>query len=287
MSIYEKDLFGPSRHQVAIERIRHFCENRRVLVAFSGGKDSQCVYHLCEEAGIEFDAQYSITRFEPPELLGFIREHYPKVKFRRAYDQNLIADIEYNGLPKRYNGRWCCKAKHAKTEGYGITLIGVRWQESPRRRETWRMSGFKQDKSFYLCPIIDWSERDVWEYLGGGHPHCSLYDEGMKRIGCVMCPLCPGQMKGQSSRWPKIANVLRKGADAFVSRMRSQGFVTGHGNDVPDWCRAADPEEEYWQRWLHTGQTAKPIGCEDDGQEEPCLFAGTGFDEADGNGDRE
>jgi len=94
MSIYDKDLWGRTKHQLAIDRIREFATGgRTALVAFSGGKDSQCCYHLCEEAGIAFEAQYSVTRFEPPELLDFIREHYPSVMFRRAYEKTADDEL--------------------------------------------------------------------------------------------------------------------------------------------------------------------------------------------------
>lgn len=40
-------------------------------------------------------------------------------------------------------------------------------------------------------PIIDWSEEDVWEFLNdvAKVPHCHLYDQGFKRLGCIGCPL--------------------------------------------------------------------------------------------------
>gem|GEM_PF-3978672 len=273
-------MLGYSRHEKAVERIRHFCEGKRTLAAFSGGKDSQCCYHLCEEAGIDFSAQYSVTRFEPPELLDFIREHYPKVTFRRAYSRSLIDEIEYRGVPTRW-ARWCCDAKHKKTDGFDVSVIGIRWGESASRRDTWRMTGFKPDKTFYVCPIIEWTDEDVWEYLGD-LPHCPLYDEGYKRIGCVMCPLVPQKMAQEAVRWPKTAAMLRKGADAYVSRLRNQGFLTKRGCQVPDWCLSENAELEHWNRWVFTGQTAKPIDLVSDSESDLCLFAGTGFDEADG-----
>jgi phosphoadenosine phosphosulfate reductase len=276
MSIHDPGLFGMSKHETAIERIRTFCEGQTVLCAFSGGKDSQCCYHLLEESGVEFHAEYSITRFEPPELMQFIRQHYPEVTFRRAFKRNLIADIEYHGLPNRW-ARWCCEAKHCKTDGYSMTLIGVRAEESANRKANWRMVGRTQQSGrSYLCPIIDWTTEDVWQYLGN-RPHCSLYDEGQKRIGCVCCPLNPGHMKADAERWPKTAAVLRKGADAFIARMRSMGWTNKRGNPCPDWCEADNPEEEFWQRWLENGHTQHITEPE----ELPCLFEGTGFSNAD------
>lgn len=55
------------------------------FVAFSGGKDSQCIYHLCEMAGVPFDAHYAITSVDPPELVKFIRENYPAVAMEASH----------------------------------------------------------------------------------------------------------------------------------------------------------------------------------------------------------
>jgi phosphoadenosine phosphosulfate reductase len=236
----EQTIFGDKdKVAIAIERIRTFCEGQTVLCAFSGGKDSQCCYHLLEESGVEFHAEYSITRFEPPELMRFIRQHYPSVTFRRAFKRNLIADIEYHGLPNMW-ARWCCKAKHCKTPGYSMTIIGVRADESPSRKAKWRMVGIKQDGTKYLCPIIDWTETDVWEYLGS-RPHCSLYDEGYTRIGCVCCPLAIAKMGEDVKRWPKTAAVLRQGACRFVARMKAAKYTTSRGVHCASWSEADDP----------------------------------------------
>ena len=41
-----------------------------------------------------------------------------------------------------------------------------------------------------VSPIIHWTEKDVWEFLNAQNiPHCSLYDKGYKRIGCILCPM--------------------------------------------------------------------------------------------------
>ena len=79
-----------------------------------------------------------------------------------------------------------------------------------------------------------------------------------------------------------MAAMLRRGSDLFVRRMRAQGWVTKRGTHCLDWCEASDPEEEYWQRWVRTGQTAMPLDrapAYDSAQQ--CLFAGTGFSESD------
>jgi len=278
MSIYDKDLLsGLDKIETAIERLRFNCKNKKVLCAFSGGKDSQACYHLLKDAEISFEAQYSITRFEPPELMQFIRDNYPDVTFRRAYRRSLVEEIGDNGLPNRWF-RWCCDAKHRKTLGFDIAVIGIRSAESPRRKANWRTFGRKKDGSWYGCPIFDWSDADVWEYLNGkGLPHCCLYDEGFRRIGCVCCPLVPSRMRADASRWPKTAAMLYRGHCKNWDKAVAAGEKTTRGKfyRMLEWgtARAA------FEHWLDTGMTIKAQKQTDD---EPCLFAGTGFSESDG-----
>lgn len=272
MSVYDKDLFGKSKLETAIQRIKFHCKDKKTLVAFSGGKDSQCCYHLAKMAGIDFFAQYSITRFEPPELLSFIRENYPDVTFRRAYKRTLVEDIVKSGLPNRWS-RWCCDAKHRKTEGFEIAIVGIRWAESARRKMRWSDFGRKQDGTFYVCPIVDWTDEDVWEFLNSQKiPHCSLYDEGFTRIGCVCCPLAPG--KGDEKRWPKTAQMLRLAYERRCEFANNGGVKSQKTIDTLN----SLPRDKAFENWLKNGSIV--IG--DKSEDLPCLFAGTGFSESDG-----
>ena len=97
---------GKDKVQQAIERIKMFEPPEGYYVAFSGGKDSQCIYHLCEEAGVKFDAHYNITGIDPPELVYFVRENYPDVK-RHQHEKSMFRLMEEKGLPTRLV-RFCC-----------------------------------------------------------------------------------------------------------------------------------------------------------------------------------
>jgi phosphoadenosine phosphosulfate reductase len=248
------------------------------LCAFSGGKDSQCCYHLLKDAGIPFTPQYSITRFEPPEALDFIRAQYPDCEIRRGYKMSLVDEIEYRGLPNRWF-RWCCESKHKKQAGFDIAVIGVRAAESNRRAANWRTFGRKADGLFYVCPVFDWTEAEVWEYLDERNiPHCRLYDEGYTRIGCVCCPLASHHMRADSVRWPKFAKVLYLGHTRNWKRAMSRGGVTKSGKPFK-MLEFGTPLAAF-EHWLDTGRTVPDAGVP--GGDEPCLFAGTGFSESDG-----
>lgn len=112
--------------EAAIKRLQSFepKNGEGYYLAFSGGKDSQCVYHLCKMAGVKFDAHYAITSVDPPELIYFIREHYPDVEFTRQHyndgkPEHYCADgrpkpitmwslIADHTLPPTRKVRYCC-----------------------------------------------------------------------------------------------------------------------------------------------------------------------------------
>lgn len=58
-------------------------------------------------------------------------------------------------------------------------------------------------------PIVDWTDEDVWDFLNSnGIPHCSLYDEGFTRLGCIGCPLSGSKnMIRDFERWPKYKEL--------------------------------------------------------------------------------
>ena len=74
--------------QLAIKRLKAFEPPEGYYLAFSGGKDSQAVYHLAKMAGVKFDAHYCVTSVDPPELVKFIKTHYPDVSREIPHDQH-------------------------------------------------------------------------------------------------------------------------------------------------------------------------------------------------------
>ena len=125
--------------EIAIKRLKAFEPPEGYYLAFSGGKDSQCVYHLCKMGGIKFDAHYNVTSVDPPELVRFIKQNYPDVKFERQHDKNgkpitMWSMIEERGTPPTRMIRYCC-AKLKETDGEGrFTITGVRQAESANRK---------------------------------------------------------------------------------------------------------------------------------------------------------
>ena len=62
-------------------------------------------------------------------------------------------------------------------------------------------------ESILISPIIHWTEKDVWEFLNKVMevPHCSLYDEGWHRLGCIGCPMSSAKQKQiENLRYPHV-----------------------------------------------------------------------------------
>jgi phosphoadenosine phosphosulfate reductase len=250
-----------SKAMIAMERLRRFEPEEPYWVAYSGGKDSQAILHLVKESGCKYEAHYNLTTVDPPELVRFIREQYPEVVVDRP-EKNMWELIEKEKVPPTRLMRYCCR--HLKERGGvgRVVVTGVRWQESTSRAKQRGLVELNMggnvvvigsdssavldlyrstpiDTKHVINPIIDWSASEVWQYLALlDVPHCCLYDEGFKRIGCVGCPQGgPKQMKRDFERWPKYRANYVRAFDRMLERRRESGLVTQwtDGEDVMKW----------------------------------------------------
>ena len=138
--LLEDTLFGRvDKVQKAIERLKAFEPPEGYFLAFSGGKDSQCVYHLAKMAEVKFEAHYSVTTVDPKELVRFIKKEYPDVIWDRHYGKDgkpmsMLRLIAEHTIPPTRQNRYCC-AELKETQGKGrVVVTGVRWAESARRK---------------------------------------------------------------------------------------------------------------------------------------------------------
>lgn len=99
---------------------------------FSGGKDSQCLYHIVKMSGVKHKTHMNLTSVDPPEVIRFVRTHYPDVELIKPKDSIFNIAVKRRILPTM-RVRWCCE-EYKETAGAGkVTLIGIRHSESARR----------------------------------------------------------------------------------------------------------------------------------------------------------
>ena len=238
-------------------------------LAFSGGKDSQALFHMTQLAGVKFCGHMNLTSVDPPEVIRFVKKNYPEVELIKPGKSIFQHAVENQILPTM-RVRWCC-TEYKETAGAGkVTLIGIRKAESSRRAKrneveisNRNFSGdldgldeYRQEQkakrarrkskeqgvnitnadeeqtlgcihgkeSLLISPIIYWTEKDVWEFLNDvvRVPHCSLYDEGWHRIGCIGCPMSSHRQKIiENKRYPHV----KQGWIKAIKAIRNGGGI--------------------------------------------------------------
>lgn len=220
---------------------------------FSGGKDSQCLYHLVQIAGVKAKTHMNLTSIDPPEVIRFVKQEYPDVELIKPKMSIYEMAKKKCVLPTKIM-RWCC-AEFKETSGAGkVTLIGIRREESVRRAKRGEIStnikGKRTEETFdqwseheeqtvtcvggkdkiLVSPIIYWTKRDVWEFLNSNNiPHCELYDQGYTRIGCICCPMSQlRQKRKEIERWPHVKRNWLK----TIQWLIDNGYVNYNFNDA-------------------------------------------------------
>lgn len=237
----EKLLTGEviDRPAQAIERIQHFEPPEGYYVAFSGGKDSIVILDLVRRAGVQYDAHYNLTTVDPPELVQFIKREYPKVRIERP-NKTMWQLITENGMPPLRQMRYCCRILKERGGDGRFCITGVRAAESRKRAGRRMVETCNREGSGkrYLHPVIEWSDSDVWQYIHRNQiKYCALYDEGWKRLGCVMCP--NANQKKQAKRWPKLAAAYKKACIKAYNKAIKEGKE-----------RSWDSGEEMYHWWI-------------------------------------
>lgn len=227
-------------------------------VGFSGGKDSQVVLELVKMADVKYRAVYNVTTNDPADNVRFIKQHYPDVEFS-VPERSYFQMIAQKGVPMM-NRRWCCEMfKETASVGY-VVLTGVRREESRKRASyeeilKWNRSGGvkgsvdidKMESNEFRCvggkdkfmvfPILEWTEKDVWEFINlRGLPVNPCY-KNHKRVGCVFCPFARSkEIRSYCKTHPQLKVAYIHAIERFMAKDRS--------------CQKLSSAEDYFEWWL-------------------------------------
>lgn len=248
-----------------------------LIVAFSGGKDSQCVYHLAKRMNIPFVAKHMFTTWEQPELIRFIRQNYPDcIHERQPLTMWQLID-KHGFLPSRWI-RYCCSYfKEMKEPGH-VVMTGVRAAESVARakRDPVEYAPVSRDKRFGLSfseitdnakvntlvacvhgkdeilvhPIFDWRDEDVKYFLSEvcKVQLCPAYSMGYKRVGCILCPLAGYKERCMDAKnYPKYYEKLLR----VISKLKLENRISPDypqltAEQILDWYMKGKPFREWY-----------------------------------------
>lgn len=264
-------------------------------LGFSGGKDSQALYHVAKMAGVKFKAHMAMTSVDPPAVVRFVKKNYPDVELIAPKESIYSVAMKKRVLPTRVM-RWCCDVFK---EGHGagkVKLIGIRHEESVKRakRNEMEVSSYKfsgtqeefmewqedqrmklydsdiqdEDKvkciggkdSIIVSPIIEWTKADVWEFLNDvvKVPHCELYDTGHHRIGCIFCPMSSlKQLRQDEKEYPHQRHKWIE----TIKALRREGFMCNI-DAIIDTSKYSEEEmaEHVYQWWLSKQNVRDYVG---------------------------
>lgn len=166
--------------QTAAKISKDFYE-KPLILAYSGGKDSDVMLDLAIRAGIAFEVLYSTTTVDAPQTMQHIskvfkRLHAMGIKAERTKPTykgkpvNMFSLIEQKGIPPTRIIRYCCSVFKEMSTPHRITAVGVRAAESRKRqgRSDFLNGRGKAAKHFSLSHVQevfqDAKERDpVWD----------------------------------------------------------------------------------------------------------------------------
>ncbi|MBJ7348147.1 MAG: phosphoadenylyl-sulfate reductase, partial [Thermoleophilaceae bacterium] len=125
---------------------------------------------------------YSAADFATPELLQL------------GTEDNLWA-----GATDACCSEYKVQALQQALSGVDAWVTGLRREQAHTRAQTRKVQWDQKNDRWKVCPIADWSEQQVWDYIAKNDvPYHPLHDQGYSSIGCVPCTQ-PGS--GRDGRW--------------------------------------------------------------------------------------
>lgn len=251
--------------EVAINRLKTASEmsleyyQKPLMIAYSGGKDSDCILQLALMAGIPIEIVNSHTTADAPETVKYIRKRFydlelkgytvkiekPFYKGKRTSMWDLIPKKK---MPPTRMVRYCCSILKETSGQNRHIATGVRWEESTKRKTTrgiYETIARNKDKRiilnndnddkrklFEVCqmqgktvtnPIIDWSNTEVIDFNKEYVKTCNpLYCMGFQRVGCIGCPMTGKKRYTEFRIYPKYKQMYIKAFDRLVDVLRQQ-----------------------------------------------------------------
>jgi len=263
-----------------------------LVCTYSGGKDSDVMLELFKRSGIMFEVHHSHTTADAPQTVYHIRKVFRELElqgikcgidYHRQPDGGRVTMwnlIPVKLMPPTRRVRYCCS--ELKETGCRNRMIatGVRKAES-KKREEWgsfsqpdkrinisdeKMLLSDNDETrrlFEHCqlkakivvnPIIDWLNKDVWEYIKQEHIEVnSLYECGYDRVGCIGCPIAGKKRYKEFADFPKYKQMYINAFGRMLEARKAKGLRT-------EWKNG----EEVFLWWMEDKNIPGQMSFEDD-----------------------
>ena len=202
----------------AIRLLQRIPKDQEVELCYSGGKDSDVIFELAKMSGISFRPIYKCTTIDPKGTTAHCKSKGVEVVMPEI---TFLKLIEKKGFPT-FRARFCCDVlKEYKI--CDVAIQGIRRCESSKRAclykepQICRFYGSKKNHVSVFLPILDWTDKDVAEFIyeRGIKCHPLYYDEQgrfrvERRLGCIGCPLKSDRGRADFLANPKLLKAYLK-----------------------------------------------------------------------------
>lgn len=287
------------KEQAAIDRLQKASEmslkvyQMSLVITTSGGKDSSVCTALAERAGIPFEVMHNHTTADAPETVYFVRAEFHRLEIKgikcdlnfpvyKGQRTSMWQLIPQKLMPPTRLVRYCCSVLKERGGAGRFITTGVRWEESPSRRENRGIYEAGRDvvlstdnddrrRLFENCrmqakrvcnPIIDWTDRDVWEYIESEHLEVNpLYQCGFSRVGCIGCPMAGTKGRQREfARYPKFQKSYIRAFEWMLQERKRKGKMQGTWN-------MGTTGEDVFHWWMEDGVIPGQMGLFEDLEE--------------------
>ncbi len=239
-------------------KLSEFYYQKPLLLAYSGGKDSEVCLELCRRAGVPFEVIYNITTVDAPETFYHVRQTFHQLELNgvkckmltprhKGQPTSMWSLILQNLGPPTRIMRYCCRVLKEGTTPGRCVVLGVRKCESTGRSNAQVAEVFGKTKKEVLAfdfdngderiiapcqlkaeikihPIVDWTDWEVWSFLKEAKIEINpCYSMGFSRVGCIGCPMARKTRYTEFRQWPKFENLYRRAFARMLEERKAQG----------------------------------------------------------------
>jgi phosphoadenosine phosphosulfate reductase len=134
---------------------------------------------------------------ETYELIDQVKQKYPTLRIELQKPELTPEEQaeQYGEELWKREPNQCCHIRKVEPlkkvlTGQQAWISGLRREQSASRRFVEFLNFDPKFKSVKICPLIHWTEEDVWNYVKANQlPYNPLHDQGYPSIGCEYCTL--------------------------------------------------------------------------------------------------
>lgn len=165
----------------------------KVVVAWTGGKDSTVLLHLIKNAlkkDVPFPVMFNDSTMEFEEIYDFIKKISNEWRLNLVVVSHSEKELkEFKAAKDRARKKELSRimkinAMKSFVSKYDVRAFfaGIRWDEHDSRSKESYFS--KREDHMRVHPILHFTEKDIWEYIKKYNvPYVVLYDQGYRSLG--------------------------------------------------------------------------------------------------------